>query len=97
MSTPNWNDLMPSFEQLLRMSEEDKDRVERAASQYVATLAFGVSGIGNLLACTASNGSTGLSDETATDIGWMLEAVGNLIGSLADTGAAAEQLKKPRE
>ena len=98
MSTPNqvptWNDLLPNIEAIERtMKPDELEQAGRACDQYVMTLAHGISGIGNLLACTASNGETGLSEDAATDVGWLLESLGTLIANLADTGNAI-QLKR---
>ena len=71
------------------MTPEQLKAAEHASESCVTTLAHGISGIGNLLACTASNSETGLNPEALTDIGWLLESLGNLISNLADTGAAA--------
>ncbi|WP_312600832.1 hypothetical protein [Pseudomonas luteola] len=82
---PVWNDLLPSYEQINTMQPEKLDKAEKMAASQVATLALGISGIGNLLACTASNDETGLSESAVTDVGWMLESLGKLICSLSDT------------
>lgn len=91
MIIATWNDLLltpGAIEQTMTL--EQMDAVERACDRYVTTLAHGISGIGNLLACTASNGETGLSDEAVTDVGWLLESLGTLISDLAETGAACQ-------
>ena len=85
MSVPNWNDLLPTVGQIDAMAPEKLERAAEAANQYVANLGFGIAAIGHLLACTASNGETGLSDRVATDIGWLLETLGELSASLIDT------------
>ncbi|WP_288657840.1 MULTISPECIES: hypothetical protein [Pseudomonas] len=82
---PKWNDLLPNYEGLQRMDAERLEKAGRLAGGQVATLALGISGIGNLLACTASNGETGLSESAVTDVGWMLESLGQLITNLSDT------------
>lgn len=82
---PKWNDLLPNYEQIQTMQPEKLDKAEKIAANQVATLALGISGIGNLLACTASTGETGLSDSAVTDVGWMLESLGKLMCSLSDT------------
>ena len=96
MKTPNqvptWNDLLPNIEAIATtMKPDELEQAGRACDQYVMNLAHGISGIGNLLACTASNGETGLSEDAATDVGWLLESLGTLIANLADTGAAIQQ------
>ncbi len=89
MSVANWNDLLPRHESLERMTSDELKAAEQASANYVSTLAHGISGIGHLLACTASNGDTGLSTEVVTDIGWMLESLGELISNLSETKTAA--------
>lgn len=84
--TPNWNDLLPNYEAIQKMDAEQLTRAKDAAFHSVGTLALGISGIGNLLACTASNNETGLSADAVTDVGWMLESLGGLLTSLSDTG-----------
>lgn len=88
MTAVNWNDLFESNHYFELLQGEERGRANEASSHYIAQLAIGVSGIGNLLACTASNGVTGLSDEAATDVGWMLKAVGDLINRLNDIAVA---------
>lgn len=90
MSVPNWNDLLPTVTQIEAMNPEKLERATEAANQYGINLGFGIAAIGHLLACTASNGETGLSDRVATDIGWLLETLGTLSAGLADTGKALD-------
>lgn len=94
MSTPRvptWNDLLPTLDAIEKtMTPDELEQTGRACDQYIMTLAHGISGIGNLLACTASNSETGLCDEAATDVGWLLHSLGGLISNLADTGEAAK-------
>jgi len=87
MSVPDWNDLLPHHEAIQAMPPERLDAAGRAADEYIRTLANGVSGIGHLLACTASNGDTGLCEDAVTNVGWMLESLGELISKLSDTGS----------
>ncbi|KGK23875.1 hypothetical protein [Pseudomonas plecoglossicida] len=84
-----WNDLLPRHEALKNMTAGQLKATEQATESCVSVLAHGISGIGHLLACTASNGETGLSSAAVTDIGWLLESLGSLVGNLSDTGAAA--------
>lgn len=90
MSIPSWNDLLPSDESIKAMSPDELKQGASAAKQNAATIAFGISAIGNLLACTASNSETGLCPDAARDIGWMLDSLGNLTARLIDTGDALE-------
>ncbi|MCL6690596.1 hypothetical protein M8R19_17955 [Pseudomonas sp. R3.Fl] len=90
MSAVNWSDLLDSVRDFERLPDDKKERANEAADHYIGQLAAGISGIGNLLACTASNGKTGLDDETATDIGWMLKNIGDLIVRLSDIAVATK-------
>lgn len=85
MSVPDWNDLLPRHETVQAMPPERLDAAGRAADEYIRTLANGVSGIGHLLACTASSSDAGLSEGAVTKVGWMLESLGELISTLSDT------------
>ena len=91
MSKVNWNTLLPAFEQIEAMEPDKLSAAGETCQQYGFTLGLGIAAIGNLLACTASNGDTGLSDDAATNLGWMLETLGNLSAKLVDTGYAIEQ------
>ena len=93
-SAPNWNDLMPPVSVIEAMTLERLERVDVAVEQYSITLGYGIAAIGNLLACTASNGETGLNDQTATDIGWLLESLGELSARLASTATAVSNLRR---
>lgn len=88
MNFPNWNDLLPSHEAIRAMTPEKLKAAEVASEHYIGKLAYGISGIGNLLACTASNGETGLDEGAVTNVGWLLESLGDLIGNLYTTEAA---------
>lgn len=87
MKLPNWNDLLPTHEHIQAMTPEQLGRAEDACHQYSGNLFLGISAIGNLLACTASNGETGLNDDAVAKLGWMLENLGDLGMSLIDTGS----------
>ncbi|WP_175651032.1 hypothetical protein [Pseudomonas sp. Marseille-P9899] len=89
MAGANWNALLPSRKTMKEMSAEELDAAGQASNDCVAILAHGISGIGNLLACAASNDQVGLNASAVTDIGWMLESLGSLISNLTDTGAEA--------
>ncbi|WBG63656.1 hypothetical protein ELR50_12525 [Pseudomonas citronellolis] len=88
MKAVNWNDLLNSVRDFEHLPDDQKERANEAATNYITQLAAGISGIGSLLACTASNGVTGLTDEAATDVGWMLKNVGDLIVRLSDIAVA---------
>ena len=88
--TAHWGDMLPSHEAIRKMSPEKLKDISYASSNYLSVIGHGISGIGNLLACTASNSEAGLSANAVTDIGWMLESLGLLISNLSDTGTAAE-------
>ena len=65
--------------------------IQNAAEERIDTLVIGVGAIGNLLACTASNGTTGLCEDTATNIGWLLEDMSDLILQCSQTAKFAEE------
>lgn len=88
MSAVDWNDLLESPRHFERLEGEAKERASEASSFYIAQLAMGISAVGNLLACTATNGVTGLGDDTAAKVGWMMIAVGDLITRLNDIAEA---------
>lgn len=90
MKAPNWNDLLPTHEAIRNMTPAKLEAASGATSRYIATLAFGIAGVGNLLACTASNEESGLNEDAVTHVGWLLESLGDLIGKLADTEAGVQ-------
>ncbi|RMN51785.1 hypothetical protein SAMN05444506_12489 [Pseudomonas syringae] len=89
MKTMGWCDLLIKHKDIAVMDTEDLDALCRATDDRLLALAHGVSGIGNLLACAASNSETGLSLEAVKNIGWMLESLGGLISNLSDTNSEA--------
>lgn len=93
-NVPNWTDLLPTYGTIQAMEPETLARADGAIEQYSITLGYGIAAIGHLLACTASNGETGLSDRTATDIGWLLESLGGLSAQLANAGNAVNDRRR---
>ena len=89
MSTVSWKDLLISGQAMKQLPSDDLEAISSASDDYLHTIAHGVSGIGNLLACTASNGVSGLDSEAVTKIGWMLDALGGLISNLSDVASEA--------
>ena len=89
MTPPNWCALLPSHEAIMAMTPEKLEAVEAASERYIGALSSGISGIGNLLACAASNGETGLNEEAVRGVGWLLESLGSLIGNISATEATA--------
>lgn len=85
MIKANWSDLLPSSEQIQAMSSEQLVKSGAACSKYSITLGHGISSIGYLLASTADS-DTGLSRDAAIELGWLLEALGELSARLVDTG-----------
>ncbi|MNF66107.1 hypothetical protein D3C84_478910 [compost metagenome] len=92
MSTVNWFDVlrdMDTFPSAIAadatLDAEQTRQLEaanRTANEYGKTLGFGISAIGHLLASAAQNG--GVEASTATDLGWLLESLGDLSARLAD-------------
>lgn len=98
-SLPDWTDLLPTFDAIYSMAPEKLTRADSAVEQYTVTLGYGIAAIGNLLACTASNSETGLSDRTAADIGWLLESLGTLSAQLTNISSTITDRRhtaKPR-
>ena len=65
------------------MSFETLKEASNAVQQHSMTLAHGMAAMGDLLA-SATSGDIGLSRDTATDIGWLLNDLGKLTASLVD-------------
>ncbi len=86
MSRFDWKDLTLTSTQLRRSAPDHLEFAAEAVTSKAITLAHGISAVGNLLACTSSNGDTGLSEEAATSLGWMLESLGELTAVLINTG-----------
>ena len=86
MSALNWNGLLIGQQQIKDIAPERLGHAAESVSGRITTLACGISSIGNLLACTASNGETGLCTDTATSLGWLLESLGELTAALVNTG-----------
>jgi hypothetical protein len=84
MSVPNWNDLLPSYEAIQAMTPEQLKASGQATEEYGMTLGYGISAIGVLLANTADAGELGM--DTARNLGWLIEALGELSARLNDTG-----------
>jgi len=87
MKIMTWVDLLPTNDTIPKMNADELDAVIRATDEYMHNLAHGISGIGNLLACTASNTETGLNPEAARDLGWMLASLGGLISALSNVSS----------
>ena len=88
MSLPSWNDLLVFPTRT--SSHDDLKRVAQASDQYSTTLCFGIAAIGRLLANTAQSGK--LSEDTVSNIGWLLDSLGTLSAQLADTQQEARYL-----
>ncbi|SFB31869.1 hypothetical protein [Azotobacter beijerinckii] len=96
MSAPNWNALLPSFEQIEAMPPEKLAAAATAADGYGMTIGFGIAAIGNLLAGAALNEDHGLDHEAVADLGWLLQSLGNLSAKLSDTGSGIDIERKRR-
>ncbi|EGH20558.1 hypothetical protein [Pseudomonas amygdali] len=97
MKTMNWCDLLIKRDEITAMNADDLDAVIRATDDQLLTLAHGVSGIGNLLACAASNEESGLSPDAVRNVGWMLESLGALISNVAGVSAHAADATPRRQ
>lgn len=89
-NVPSWYDLLPDHPAIQQMDPAQLEKASRMAEGEISTLAFGISGLGNILACAASNEDSGLSSDAVESIGWMLESVGRLIANLSDTQGAMQ-------
>ncbi|WP_116830159.1 hypothetical protein [Pseudomonas syringae] len=89
MKTMNWCDLLIKREDIAKMDADSLDAVTRATDDRLLSLALGVSGLGNLLACAASNEEAGLSPGAVANVGWMLESIGSLISGMTDVSTQA--------
>ncbi|MEQ4259026.1 hypothetical protein [Pseudomonas syringae] len=89
MKNVTWVDLLPTNDTIPKMNSDQLDAVIRATDDYMHALAYGISGIGNLLACAADNEASGLSPEAVAKVGWMLESLGGLVGTLSDASSNA--------
>lgn len=85
MSNFSWNALLLSHQQIQEIPPERLGHAAESVSAQITNLACGISAIGNLLACTASNGDTGLCTDAATSLGWLLESLGELTAALINT------------
>ncbi|MFI8739585.1 hypothetical protein [Stutzerimonas zhaodongensis] len=91
MSHLDWSELLPSDATLSAMSAEELRRVSNLAEGEAATIRFGISAIGHLMALTA--GANQLSQETAVDIGWLLKSLGTLAERLTETENRIDEVR----
>lgn len=84
-NVPSWYDLMVSDAAIQQLAPEQLEKAHRMAEGETATLALGISGLGNLLVCAASNKDAGLSKGAVESVGWMLESMGRLLYAMTDT------------
>lgn len=80
---------------LKAIDDEHLDAARRTAECHTATLGFGISAIGHLLALAAESGEMG--KRAAQDAGWLLESLGELSATLADVRNAAAYEQSQRE
>ncbi|MDN7139700.1 hypothetical protein KC131_03505 [Pseudomonas sp. JQ170] len=99
MKNINWNQLLPnlSLEQQsdkapsLEETEQLK-AISQTAGCYSQTIGHGIKAIGHLLATASQAGE--ISQDAVTDLGWLIENLGELISSLQETGnGVRERLK----
>lgn len=91
MNTINWNLLLPDLSQpydenaeLTRAEIQTLKSMGRTAGCYGQTLGHGIKAIGHLLATASQAGE--ISQDAVTDLGWLIENLGELISSLQETG-----------
>ncbi len=83
-----WSHLLPDPMVLNDYSDDKLEAIERTAECEALTVAHGISAIGELLAWTADAGE--LSNDTARNIGWLINSLGTLSGRLVDVANGAE-------
>lgn len=83
-----WSHLLPDPMDLRDYSTEQVEAIERTAECEGMTVSHGISAIGELLAFTADAGE--LSNDTARNIGWLINSLGTLSGRLVDVANGAE-------
>lgn len=94
MSLPIWRDVLVDVE--LHATDKAKlEQIQRTAESFADTLTYGMSAIGYLLACTASNGDTGLDPDEAAATGWLLSYLANLVTELNNKKGHAADLLRP--
>lgn len=91
MNTINWNLLLPDLSQpydenaeLTQAEVQTLKSMGRTAGCYGQTLGHGIKAIGHLLATASQAGE--ISQDAVTDLGWLIENLGELISSLQETG-----------
>lgn len=84
-NAPSWYDLMVSDATIQQLAPEQLEKAHRMAEGETVTLSMGISGLGNLMACAASNEDSGLSSEAVQSVGWMLDSLGRLLATMNDT------------
>lgn len=91
MNSINWNLLLPDlsqpYEEQAKLGPaeiETLKSINRTAGCYGQTLGHGIKAIGHLLATASQSGD--ISQEAVTDLGWLIENLGELIASLQETG-----------
>lgn len=94
MKALDWRELLPSDSALASMSAEELGRVSSLAECEAATIKFGISAIGHIMAIAA--GANQLSQETATDLGWLLMSLGKLSERLSETENGIDEERKRR-
>lgn len=94
MSRNVWRDLLLNTDQFKGMAPETLSEAGNAADCCTRTLAYGVAAIGNLLAGAALNEDHGLDAGAIADLGWLLQSMGELSATLADTAEGVRLCSK---
>lgn len=84
-----WNDLLVGTASFDSAPVEKLSGICTAAESEQMTLGQGISAIGTVLAIAAQNKDAGLPLDAVADLGWLLESLGKLSGSVIDRGNAA--------
>lgn len=94
MSRNVWRDLLLSTGQFKDMAPEALSEAGNAADCCNRTLGYGIAAIGNLLAGAALNEDHGLCPDSVADLGWLLQSLGELSATLADTAEGVRLCSK---
>lgn len=99
MAGPNWGELLLSIENFpsaLGKQSLSAEQVERlksianASSSYSGILNSGISAIGWSIAASADNEDFGIDANEVRNLGWLMQALGNLSQHLSDLHGEAE-------
>ncbi len=94
MSRNVWRDLLLNTDQFKGMAPDALSEAGNAADCCTRTIGYGVAAIGSLLAGAALNKDHGLDADAIADLGWLLQSMGELSATLADTAEGVRLCSK---